>query len=64
MSDWKWVLHDDTGRDVRSTESFPSQEDAEEWMGDHWGALLDENAESVSLDGDGERHYTMGLREA
>lgn len=56
------MLHDDTGRDVRSTESFPSQEAAEEWMGDHWGALLDEGAESVSLDGDGERHYTMDLR--
>ncbi len=58
------MLHDDTGRDVRSTESFPSREAAEEWMGDHWEALLDEGAEAVSLDGDGERHYTMGLREA
>lgn len=64
MSDWTWVLHDDTGRDVRSTGSFPSQEAAEEWMGDQWAALLGEGAESVSLDGDGERHYTMGLREA
>lgn len=61
MSDWKWVLHDASGRDMRSTESFPSGEAAEEWMGDHWEALSDEGAESVSLDGDGERHYTMSL---
>lgn len=59
---WKWVLHDDSGKDLRSTEEFESQEAAEEWMGDRWSELLEEGAGSVSLEGDGTTIYTMGLR--
>ena len=64
MADWSWVLHDASGADLRSTESFSSKEEAEAWMGDHWAELLDEGAETVTLKSDGEHQYRMGLREA
>lgn len=58
-----WTLHDSSGVDLRSTESFGSKEEAEAWMGSEWAVLLEEGAETVSLmDGD-ERLYKMGLRE-
>jgi hypothetical protein len=61
---FRWVLHDASGTDLRSTEDFTTKESAEAWMGSEWSALLDEGAETVSLmDGD-ERVYRMGLREA
>lgn len=48
---------------MRSTETFPSKEEAEAWMGAHWSELLDEGAESVTLrQGEGSL-YRMGLRE-
>jgi hypothetical protein len=63
MDDFAWILHDEAGHDLRSTESFPSKEEAEAWMGAHWSELLDEGAESVTLrQGDGSL-YRMGLRE-
>ena len=59
---FRWVLHDAAGSDLRDTEDFASQDDAEAWMGTGWAALLEEGAETVSLmDGD-ERLYRMGLR--
>ncbi|MPZ70786.1 MAG: hypothetical protein GEU71_14855 [Actinobacteria bacterium] len=59
---WKWVLHTDDGRDLRSTDGFETQEAAEEWIGDRWSELLDEGAGSVSLMDDEKSVYTMGLR--
>jgi hypothetical protein len=60
----RWVLHDASGSDLRSSEDFDSKDEAEAWMGAEWAALLEEGAETVSLmDGD-ERLYRMGLREA
>ncbi len=60
---FRWVLHDLKGTDLRHTELFDSQADAEGWMGTNWARLLDEGAESVSLmDGD-EHVYKMGLRD-
>lgn len=58
-----WVLHDLKGTDLRSTEGFDSQADAEAWMGSNWARLLDEGAEFVSLMDDDEHVYKMGLRE-
>ena len=60
---FRWVLHDLKGADLRDTERFDSQADAEAWMGTHWARLLEEGAESVSLMEDEERIYKMGLRE-
>ena len=59
-----WVLHDASGRDLRSSELFGSKEEAESWMSDEWSNLLAEGAETVSLMSDGDELYRMGLREA
>ena len=63
MSDYLWKLHGPGGEDLRTTEPFPSKEEAEAWMGAEWAALLDEGAETVSLVHGEETLYRMGLRE-
>ena len=61
---FRWILHDESGADLRATEEFESQAEAEGWMGTDWASLLEEGAESVTLmDGD-QKVYKMGLREA
>lgn len=61
---YRWVLHDASGSELRSTEWFASREEAENWMGAEWASLLEEGAEEVSLIGDdGRAFYRMGLRE-
>ena len=62
MSDFKWTLHDGEGAVMRSSQSFPTQEEAEAWMGGAWSDLLEEGAESVSLVEGDETLYEMGLR--
>lgn len=64
MAEFKWKLRGASGKELRETEAFASQADAEAWMGTNWSGLLDEGAESVSLVHDGETLYDMGLREA
>ena len=64
MAAFRWVLHDAEGSDLRATESFPTKEEAEEWMGENWSSLLAEGAETVSLMSVQEQLYEMGLREA
>lgn len=60
---FRWVLHDASGADLRTTEEFETKDAAEAWMGSEWAALLEEGAETVSLmDGD-TLSYRMGLRE-
>jgi hypothetical protein len=63
MPDYRWVLHDLSGTDLRTTETFATKEEAEAWMGTEWASLLDEGAETVSLMADDKRLYKMGLRE-
>ena len=63
MDEFAWMLHDEAGGVLRSTETFSSKEEAEAWMGDHWSELLDEGAESVTLRRGDESLYRMGLRE-
>ena len=62
MVDFRWVLHDGNGSEMRSTETWSTKEEAEGWMGEHWASLLDEVAETVSLMSDDKRVYKMGLR--
>ena len=62
MAGWQWVLHDQSGNDLRSSEEFESKESAEAWMGQVWAELLDEGAEIVSLIHEGQHQYRMGLR--
>ena len=64
MAEHTWVLLDAEGNEIRSSETFSSQAEAEAWMGREWNALLDEGAEYVSLRTGDEQVYKMGLREA
>ncbi len=64
MSEYVWVLLAADGSEMRSSETFSSQEEAEGWMGQEWAALLEEGAEYVSLRSADEQVYKMGLREA
>lgn len=64
MADFFWKLRGPAGEELRETETFESQADAEAWMGAHWSELLDEGAESVSLVSRDQTLYDMGLREA
>ncbi len=63
MSGYVWVLLDADGGEMRATQTFTSQEEAEAWMGAEWSSLLDEGAEYVSLREDDRQVYKMGLRE-
>ena len=67
MTGWTWryeaadgsVMH---GEGLAET-SFPSQADAESWVGEAWRDLLAAGVESVSLLSDGEPVYEhMSLR--
>ena len=48
MSEFVWMLHDESGTDLRSSESFASKEEAESWMGSAWSDLRSEGADSAS----------------
>ena len=61
---FRWILHDGAGADLRSTEDFPTQAEAEAWMGTEWESLLAEGGESVTLMDGSEKVYRMGLRES
>ena len=63
MSSFTWTLLDASGKEMRTTDAFASQEEAEAWMGAEWSSLLDEGAEYVSLRSDDSQLYKMGLRE-
>lgn len=59
---FRWILHDRSGSELRSSDEFASQAEAETWMGSDWASLLEEGAEEVTLmDGD-DKVYRMGLR--
>ena len=64
MAEFVWKLHGPAGEELRATEAFDSQDEAEAWMGAQWASLLDEGAETVSLVRGDETLYRMGLREA
>ena len=49
------IVADDPG-------GFPSQADAESWVGESWRDLLAQGVEQVSLLRDGELVYPMSLR--
>jgi hypothetical protein len=63
---WTWRYEDSNGTPltgVGSVESFPTQGDAETWVGETWRELLDQGVEQVSLLEDGREVYgPMSLR--
>jgi len=67
MSTFTWRYEDPAGSEIASAAlpapTFPSQADAESWVGETWRELLDGGVEQVFLLRDGETVYgPMSLR--
>jgi hypothetical protein len=59
---WTWRYEDSDGGEVSpegapSAEAFPSQSDAESWIGETWRELLDAGVAQVTLFEDGREIY-------
>lgn len=63
MSEFTWTVQDSAGTDLRTTEPFATQAEAESWMGTEWASLRSEGGEYVVLRSDDEVVYRMGLSE-
>lgn len=66
---WWWRLEDGTGREVTpdglASPEFPTQSDAESWVGEAWRELLDAGVDAVTLlEGDREVYGPMSLHAA
>ena len=64
---WTWQLEAADGTVVSArglpAETFPSQSDAESWLGENWRALLAAGVDQVTLLEDGRAEYgPMSLR--
>lgn len=57
----RWVLLGEDGGDMRSTDEFTSQGEAEEWLAQHWQQLAGEGASAVSLRSEEGEIYEMSL---
>jgi len=67
--DWTWLLLDAAGARTTATDvmdpgqGFPSQSEAETWLGESWPALLAAGVEQVELrEGDRRVYGPMSLR--
>ena len=63
---WRWRLEDASGSEVTvpdvPAEVFPSQSDAESWVGELWHDLVEGGADAVTLfEGDREVYGPMSL---
>lgn len=63
---WRWRFEDSSGAEVTvagvPAPDFPSQSDAESWVGEMYGDLLDGGADAVTLfEGDREVYGPMSL---
>jgi hypothetical protein len=63
---WRWRLENSDGTEVSiadmSGQEFPSQSDAESWIGETWEELLEGGADAVTLfEGDREVYGPMSL---
>lgn len=63
---WRWRLEDSAGSEVAATgvssPDFPSQSDAESWVGEAWRELLEAGVDAVTLlEGDREVYGPMSL---
>jgi len=64
VSEFRWVLQDESGNEIRTTEAWATKEEAEAWIGAKWQELVDEGGAFVSLREDDEQVYRMSLAEA
>jgi hypothetical protein len=64
---WRWQFEDAAGAEVSGGSTsgatgFPSQSDAESWIGEAWRDLLEDGVEQVTLfEGDREVYGPMSL---
>jgi hypothetical protein len=58
---WQYLDADAALMDSQTTETFPSQSDAESWLGENWRELLAAGVMSVTLLEDKRTEYTMPL---
>ena len=59
---WTWKLETADGASKGTSESFDSRSDAESWVGESFGQLLEEGVDQVRLfDGDTEVYGPMSL---
>ncbi len=68
-ADWTWTYFDDEGNPLRGesfpTTAFPTQSDAESYLGESWQDLADAGVESVTLhEADAVVYGPMSLRAA
>lgn len=66
---WTWRYIDADGRDVlpdaAPAAAFPTQSDAESWLGEEWRALVEAGVDAVHLrEGETEVYGPMSLRPA
>jgi hypothetical protein len=64
---WTWRYEDGDGKTLKkpAAQQFPSQSDAESWLGEEWRELLDAGVETVFLVEDDQQIYgPMSLRPA
>ena len=65
---WTWAYEDATGAPMPEeglgTTAFPTQSDAESWLGETWRDLLDGGVQNVVLLEDDRVEYTMPLTPA
>ena len=66
--EWTWELLDAQGAvldtDLGSS-AFPTQSEAESWLGEEWRTLLDSGVDAVNLkEGDSQVYGTMSLQPA
>jgi hypothetical protein len=58
---WTWRYEDSEGNEVRSAAGpapeFPTQADAESWLGEVWRDLLEQGVDAVRLYEDGAEVY-------
>lgn len=59
---WTWTLESSTGEVVGRSEAFESRSDAESWVGEAFGDLLEQGIDQVRLfDGEAEIYGPMSL---
>jgi hypothetical protein len=65
QSVWRWRFEDAAGAEVTTTlgtPTFPSQSDAESWVGETWQELAEDGVDAVTLfEGDREVYGPMSL---
>jgi hypothetical protein len=59
---WQWRYQGGSSSEVGEvSEEFPSQSDAESWLGEQWRELLAGGVDEVTLEENGRKEYAMPL---